>query len=1347
MGINSFNGSIKNVFFNEKLYNNVVLNNKSLDLSEFYYEDHGDNYTAHIGNDYGEADVPSKFNGKEVVGVAGTPGSDLYMVRFFGEYCYVPPQGFYDCKDLEEVYLGGNCSIGRQAFEGCASLKKVNSTIISLDERSFYGCSALEKVIISNYVSSIPAYCFYGCGELTVYFTGTEDQWNKLMQERQEGNESLDNATVHYGHSHNWVEGWMSKSPECLKYGYTSKECQECGVTTFEFIEATGHTWKAWETLLPSTHDTAGRKIRKCGNCSHSYVGYLPPLSEYDANFVYTLIEETGTYSIAASVDNRLVGNVEIPGEYNGVPVTEIADNGFRELEIRGVIIPDSITSIGKYAFAKCNSLQQVLIGSGVKTIKYMAFYNNTNLACVYYKGTFTEWRNNVTIYRHIDDVGSGGYLTSLDNATLMYYSEEKPKRSDIDAKLYRSWYYSNYSWNNFPAIPWGDIFNFEIVEKTPDRALVRLKEGVKYYDNTKMVLPPVLDGKRIYGLAEKALYRDEVMQNGLKSIVIPDTYQYIGDGAFAYCYKVGTLYIPDSIDYIGQGAFAFTNYNEKYIDYGKVRYVRNAMKVYFNFAKNAQGAWSTKWNEYASPKQFSWNSSYIKEFNTAPRTDGTYMVTGTDSLLAEDNIFIPDSNGGIPITEIGDNAFAGAVATDVRMGGNIVSIGSGAFSGMKCKSITIPINVEEIKPLAFADCENLTIYCEAESKPSGWTDDWCDSNVKVVWGYVEGETCIHEYGAWLTTVAPTCTKFGTMERTCSRCGDVDVAVIEPLGHNWTSVVTPPTCTEQGYTTYTCTRCDHTYVDDYTEPLGHDYKAIVTEPTCGKQGYTTYTCTRCGHSYKDNYVDATGLHGYVITTIPPTCEDDGYDIYACENCNHIHYANFTEALGHVPSGWIIDVYPTFVSEGSKHKECTRCGEILETATIPMVTTYWNYTLLEDGTYSVKPLEDVQLPNEIVIPSEYNGRAVTRIDDSAFSGCSSLTSVVIPDSVTYIGDKAFYECYNLPSIDIPDSVTYIGDEAFWACSGFISVVIPDSVITIGKSAFDDCDNLISVVIGEGVTTIGRWAFEGCSSLTEITIPIGVTYIGYQAFDGCGADGITIYCEAQSQPSGWDAEWSGSKGVNTIVWNSRCMNGHTWGFWEDIKPATCTTDGEERHTCKVCGYTETRVVKAFGHNYSTREFEPTCTEQGYTEYTCDECLDTYKANYVPALGHDWGELVTTQYPTCESEGMYEETCKRCGEKKTTPITALGHVWIAPTCTEPQTCGRCGATEGNALGHVPSDWIIDVQPTVQAEGSKHKECTRCGVVLETASIPKLEDPNTYLVTENGEFLTDEQGNLLII
>ena len=146
--------------------------------------------------------------------------------------------------------------------------------------------------------------------------------------------------------------------------------------------------------------------------------------------------------------------------------------------------------------------------------------------------------------------------------------------------------------------------------------------------------------------------------------------------------------------------------------------------------------------------------------------------------------------------------------------------------------------------------------------------------------------------------------------------------------------------------------------------------------------------------------------------------------------------------------------------------------------------------------------------QVVIPSTikvgwFTYYSVTSIGNYAFSECSSLTSIVIPNSVTSIEHAAFNDCDSLTSVTIGDSVTSIGNFVFNDCDSLTSVTIGDSVNSIGSSAFSGCNSLTSIVIPDSVTSIGSSAFYQCSSLTSITLPFvgekadgsGETYFGY------------------------------------------------------------------------------------------------------------------------------------------------------------------------------------------------------------------------------------------------------------
>ena len=155
-------------------------------------------------------------------------------------------------------------------------------------------------------------------------------------------------------------------------------------------------------------------------------------------------------------------------------------------------------------------------------------------------------------------------------------------------------------------------------------------------------------------------------------------------------------------------------------------------------------------------------------------------------------------------------------------------------------------------------------------------------------------------------------------------------------------------------------------------------------------------------------------------------------------------------------------------------------------------------------WGVKYSKDVR--KLLKVPQElkrgYSVKEGTRIIcNHAFFWCSSLSNIVVPNSVISIGDRAFSCCSSLSSIVIPDSVTDIGNDAFSHCSSLSSIVIPDSVTDIGNDAFSHCSSLSNIVIPDSVTSIGDYAFSGCSSLSNIVIPDSVISIGNGVFSGC------------------------------------------------------------------------------------------------------------------------------------------------------------------------------------------------------------------------------------------------------
>ena len=169
------------------------------------------------------------------------------------------------------------------------------------------------------------------------------------------------------------------------------------------------------------------------------------------------------------------------------------------------------------------------------------------------------------------------------------------------------------------------------------------------------------------------------------------------------------------------------------------------------------------------------------------------------------------------------------------------------------------------------------------------------------------------------------------------------------------------------------------------------------------------------------------------------------------------------------------------------------------------TSYVNYTsndVIGDQAFSgCSGLTSLNLPD-----------GITEIGEGAFSYCSGLTSLTLPAGITEIGRYAFSGCSGLTSLNLPDGITSIGEKAFIYCSGLTSLNLPDGITWIDYGTFWGCSGLTSLNLPAGITSIGKEAFSSCSGLTSLNLPAGITFIGSRAFAGCiGLTSIYVYAE--------------------------------------------------------------------------------------------------------------------------------------------------------------------------------------------------------------------------------------------
>jgi len=197
------------------------------------------------------------------------------------------------------------------------------------------------------------------------------------------------------------------------------------------------------------------------------------------------------------------------------------------------------------------------------------------------------------------------------------------------------------------------------------------------------------------------------------------------------------------------------------------------------------------------------------------------------------------------------------------------------------------------------------------------------------------------------------------------------------------------------------------------------------------------------------------------------------------------------------------------------------------------------------------------------------------------------------------------------------------------------------------------------------------------------------------------------------------------------------GHSYGNSVVTKQPTCTSVGTAIKTCTKCNATVTETIPKTSHKYTDTVVAPTCTADGYTLHKCSVCGTSYKDSITKATGHSYGNSVVTKQPTCTSEGTAIKTCTKCNATVTEKLPAKGHTAVTDK-GYPATCTTAGKTDGshcsvcntvikaqtviNATGHKSSGWIVDKAASIGVKGSKHKECTVCKKVLETAEIPAL-------------------------
>lgn len=193
-----------------------------------------------------------------------------------------------------------------------------------------------------------------------------------------------------------------------------------------------------------------------------------------------------------------------------------------------------------------------------------------------------------------------------------------------------------------------------------------------------------------------------------------------------------------------------------------------------------------------------------------------------------------------------------------------------------------------------------------------------------------------------------------------------------------------------------------------------------------------------------------------------------------------------------------------------------------------------YTSSDGEIVPIDITQDSEFSGSVISNVYSDGRGVITFDNDinllpakAFKrpnniSSSTLTSVILPESITSIGSSAFSGCANLLDVNLPKGIESMGFSVFSHCLALQSVNLPMGLTTIDNSMFYDCFGLTQIDIPENVTRIADEAFYQCSALSSIIIPGNVTYIGSRAFRSCSSlNSITFLSTVPPQLANEDA----------------------------------------------------------------------------------------------------------------------------------------------------------------------------------------------------------------------------------
>ena len=1244
--------------------------------------------------------------------VSNTYKDGVGTITFDGPVMSIGDSAFYQCFSLTSITIPNSVtSIGNGAFYGCQRLTYITipNSVRSI-ENAFYCCYSLTSVTIPKSVTSIESRAFERCDTLISIVV---ENGNITYDSRDNCNAIIETATntLIVGCKNTIIpESVTSIGSEAFYNCFSLTSITIPNSVTSIGSEAFYNCSSLTSITIPNSVTSIGEyAFYNCyGLTSVTIPESVTSIGDYafgSSNLTSIVVESGNTtydsrdncHAIIETATNTLIvgcKNTIIPES-----VTSIGGYAFSTGSLTSITIPNNVTSIGEGAFRYCYSLTSITIPNSVTSIRTGTFLYCYSLTSITIPNSVTSIRTgafsycygltSVIIPNSVTSIGEHAfsYCSSLD--TIYVEATTPPTLEDSTVFMntpYPICYIPCGSLAAYEASDWAQYVS-EFVEEGCPKITYELNGGVTndygwmskddmYHDllvDINAIIPTTVVDVDTVTLAYD---KTKNIQKGIPTYWWEDLSSLLSHSDFLS--KWGWL-----INYMDSACAS----ESKYLPSTSSVYLRYNLSAFFfekeytnwpqtpDYSKyglyyNFQTAWKHAYTNPTNPtEEFTLNTPYKEGYTFA----GWYTnadLSGEKITIVEaetnDTLYakwiensLVESTWKVLYTSTNGGIVA-PNAIDV-FGANIVS--NTYENGVG--TITFDGPVTSIGTAAFHDCLTLKSITIPNSVNSIGVQAFCDCSAIDSLTIPEN---VNSISGWAFI-------------DCSSLLSIVVAqenMTYDSRENCNAIIETATNT-------LIVGCKKTIIPNGVAIIGeHAFRisslAVITIPNSVTN---IERLAFCGSSIDTIYVEAT---------TPPALADSTVFMYTPSPICVIPCGTLA---AYEVSDWASQV-------GGFVEDCVEGQQIYYTST--------NGNIVTPYATDVFGANIVSNTYENGVGTITFDGPVTTIGDHAFHKCPSLTSITIPNSVTSIGYSTFSFCFSLTSVTIPNSVTSIGDYAFDGCSGLTSITIPNSVTHIGHTAFEDCSSLISLVVEQGnttydsrnncnaiietatntliagcqntiipdnVTSIGVGAFEGCEELHSINIPNNILKIATYAFFGC------------------------SKLISITIPNSVTFIGqNAFGNCDALVSITVDSTNsvyDSRDNCNAIIYTAANYLSAGCQNTIIPN---SVTEIGsYAFGDCNSLTSIVIPNSVRLIGgcafYSCKNLTSITIPksvTAIAYGAFMD-CSELNtihiESTTPPTLVTGAFTSSPTCYIP--CGTVAAYEA-------SDWASQVGEFVE-------------------------------------------------